>query len=469
MGAPGRTRPLHLDDAYQKRLEAAGSDVDKLWDLAIWCEDTGRDKEASSVLRRLIRIDPDHRRAREKLGHILYDGQWFTSEKKLAKYKAEEEARRAKEQGLVEFDGRWVDPGDLPFLERGLVRGPDGAWRSPEELKKLEEGWVLQDLIWIAPDEVDQLDAGLWKCGEEWLDLAAANRFHRRIEHPWRIPGEGVILRTTAARETAEKALPEMERAYREMRRVFGRLPAEPVEAFLAGRADELGLLCSEGLRGHGPIDGRGLIESMEALFGESWIDPESGRWLGAGVSWWDPNESDGDKYGVHRARFALGLSFVEALDPSPKSLAKLRKARKKGLPKGFAASYYAEKKLPPWLRWGSAVYAARYYRDQVQRGGDPFWTRVWSVENLKRRGGLPPLDEVFSMEVSGGPSDTRFTLAAGLVVAFLVDGSCVEVRERMDEFRAAFREGKETGKILAKLRKEVEKHEKELRAFAGL
>ena len=462
--------PPHVvsDDAYEKRLEAAGKDPQKLWDLYVWCQDTEREKEAQSVLRRLIRAQPDHLKARELLGHLRYDGQWFTTEKKLEAYKAKEEERLAKERGYVQYKRRWVDPKDIPFLEKGLVRGPDGQWWTEEDLEKHEKGWSRQDLVWVAPEEADKIEEGLWKCGEDWLALEEADRFHAKLATPWRIPSDHLVLRTTCSRETATKAIDHMERAFPDLVRLFGQAPASPVEVFLARSGAQLGGLCAQGHQGMAPVETRGLIESLEAVYAESWYDPEAKTWHGAGASWWDPSEENGESFGIHRARYALGLSFVDALDPSPKSVERLIK--KKGPFEGYADSYYAEKELPPWLRWGAAVYVSRYYPDQVGAGGDPFWTRKWSVDNLERRGGLPSfLRNVFEMELTGREQDPRMTLSAGLLVAFILDGECAPVRQAHAEFKAALRGDEDTEKILQKLRKELEKHESELRAFAGL
>src|SRR5690606_5885261 len=102
----------------------------------------------------------------------------------------------------------------------------------------------------------------------------------------------------------------------------------------------------------------------------------------GMGACYYDPLFPHGERYGVHSARLALGFSFVEALDPSPKAV---RRALTTGGPGAdFLQAFLSEKQLPAWLRYGGPVYAERYYRDPtVAEGGDPFWTRRWSLENL--------------------------------------------------------------------------------------
>lgn len=459
---------IAVDDEFDRRFEAAGDDAAKLWDLVEWCERTKLDKEANTALRKLIKVEPDHARARKKLGHVRFDGQWFTSEKKLEAYQEKEAARLAKEQGLIKWKKQWVREQDIPFLERGLVRGPDGDWWTEDDLEKHEEGWVRQDLVWVSPQEAEKIGEGLWKCGEEWLDLEGANRYHARPNQPWRIPSDRLILRTTCTREVAAGAILEMERAVPDLVKIFGRMPDQKVEVFLSGNGAILGTLCSEGFGGMPAIEGRGLIESVEIVFAESWFHVEERTWHGVASTWWDPSEENGARFGPHRARAAMGLGFADAIDPSPKAVEKL--IQKKGPFDGFAESYYAEKQLPEWFRWGASCYVGRYYAAQVERGGDPFWTRKWSVDNLKRKGGLPSfLRGVFEMEMTGREEDSRNVLSAGLLMAFILDGQCGPVRAAHAELKVALKEGKDPGKILDKLRKEIEKHEDELRAFAGL
>jgi hypothetical protein len=455
------------DDPFDERLEAAGKDPEKLWNLVRWCEDTDRTKQARTALRRLIKVDPDHVQARKKLGHERYDGQWFTSERKLKAYKKKEAQRRAKEQGLVKYKGEWVRPDDLPLLERGLVRGPEGRWMARGDLEKLEQGWERQDLVWIAPEEFGQVEAGLWKCGDEWLTLELADRYHRRSDRPWAIPSDYLTLRSTCNREVALRAIEAMSTGVRDLVRIYGRRPALPVQVFLAANGDEFGRLCSQGPLGGFPIETRGLVESMRALFAESWYDAELAGWLGAGASWWDGSNDSGNKFGVHDARMALGLAFGDALDPSPKAVAKLLKQG--GAYTGFAEQYYAEKLLPAWFRWGAASYVSRYYPDQVASGGDPFWTRKWSLENLQRQGGVPSLEEVFALELKGRAGEGQVVLGAGLVLAFMLDGDCAPVRQVHAELKAALKSGQDPDKILTKLRKVLASHEQDLRAFAGL
>jgi len=458
---------LLTDEEFDRRYAAAKKDAKKLWSLVLWCEDTDREKSARKALRALIRLEPNHAEARKRLGHIRYDKRWFTTEKKLAEYKAQQAAERARELGLVEFQGEWVSPKDLPYLKKGLVKDPDGVWVDPEDLRRAEEGWLRQDLVWVAPEDAPKMEQGLWKCGDVWMSLDEAERYHSRVDRCWEIPGIGFVLRTTCSREVAGKAMAQMERAYRDMERIYGRRPIRPVPVFLADTKDQLGTVCAEATRQRQPVDGRRLIESMKVVFAESWLHPEDKSWIGAGAAWWDPKEEHGDAYGVHQARMALGLSYADAMDPSPNAVASVEG---RAVNARFTDAFYREKKIPAWFSWGAACYASRYYIDIVGTGGNPHWTREWSVENLKLAGGLPNLATVFQLPLGTQNRDSdRLVLAAGLLVAFILDGGCEPLSKIHGELKAAFQAGEDPGKIFNALRMEILRHETELRAFAQL
>ena len=123
---------------FKERFDASKEDRTALWELHQWCTAFGMDREAEKVLRGILRVDDGDRKARELLGHIEYDGQWFTDEKKLAKYKADKEEAEAREKGWVRFRDAWVAPADIPFLEKGMVRDADGTWISKEDFERRE-------------------------------------------------------------------------------------------------------------------------------------------------------------------------------------------------------------------------------------------------------------------------------------------------------------------------------------------
>jgi hypothetical protein len=192
-------------------------------------------------------------------------------------------------------------------------------------------------------------------------------------------------------------------------------------------------------------------------------------EFLGMGVCFWDALVPNGDLFGAHSARLAVGLSYGEALDPSPKAV---RDAQGSGPQPSYYAAYQAEKVMPAWLRWGGAVYAERFFNDDtVAADGNAWWARDWSLDNLKRGGGVRPLSEILAFQLD--PEDRKgaqkLLIEAGLVVAFIVDGNCAAVNAAHAEFKSALASGKLHPNDVKDLTEAVVAHEAELRAFAGI
>ncbi|MBK8181326.1 MAG: hypothetical protein IPK67_21080 [Planctomycetes bacterium] len=464
--------PPAKDPEFERLLSESADNVEKLFELSLWCKSTQRDGQAARVLRRLLRFDPDHARAREALGHHFAKGQWFTTQAAFERFQRSQDPRAAAAKGHVEFKSLWMHPEERALAGKGWVKEQEtGLWITPADRKRLTEGWARQDLEWIAPVETNFLDDGLWRVDGEWIDARTADQRHARLDAMWRIPTADVLLHGTTDRATCQASLGHMSRAMDDLRKVFGAEPPLPLS---------VALLCDEAQYDRfafGDHDGRrrathfGRLHTVHhAFFAESWYTRNEGRleFTGMGVGYWDALAPGGNLYGVHAARLAAGLSYVDALDPSPKTI---RQAISAGgpLPAGYGA-YETEKLLPAWLRWGAAVYAERFFHDdQVAAGGDPWWARKWSLENLERKGGLRPLAEVFAFKLDPDQRDAsqRLLIEAGLLVSFLVDGGSAPVTAAHGEFKASMLSGKPHPKYVKALTDALTAHEAELRAYA--
>lgn len=463
-----------------RRKEAAG-DLAKLWKLADWCEARGLVRQRDLVLRDILELDDTDKKAHELLGHLFHDGRWFDSQRELDAYerKQEREAEReARAKGLVRFGDAWVEPADVPFLEAGLVRDEAGNWITKEEAERLAAGWRRQDLEWVAPEEVPMLEQGLWKCGEEWLSLEEADRYHGEPGHEWRIPGEHFLLYTTLPRDVAMKALTQIDYAQRDLERLFGVHPARKPVVLVLSSLEQYDAF-SKGDREKGDI-GRsafGLSSIHGAYLADNWFD-EEGHLLGAGVTYWDANDATASAFAPLWARHAAGQAFVEAVDPSPEAAAEHEEKGTQGLE--FAGAFWKEKRLPPWLRYGASVYVERYAPDPfVKPGGDRLWARKWSIQNILQQGGLDSVEKILAFQV--GPDDveasSKLVNESGLVLAFALDGGCGPVEKELARFREALKastEDRDKGesaleKALERLEKALVKNEKKLAAFAGI
>jgi hypothetical protein len=464
---------------YERRRKSADKDPDKLWDLYDWCLEKKLDKSAKSCLRRIVQLKPDDEKAHKLLGEVPYDGKWFPSEKKIEEYKkqvaekaAKDAEKAAKDKGLVKYKDGWVTPEDLPFLQRGLVKNDKGEWIDPEQQKKLAEGWVKQDLEWVAPAEKENIAKGLWKCGDKWLAADQANEFHAELFQWWRIPfQEKFVLYTTCDRKVAETVQQNLSNAYDSLVKCYGFEPAKPpavivlrnqqqYESFAAGDQEEA----------RPASESHGLSSTHYAYFADEGVNTETEELLLWGVSFWDASTEAGPKFGVHSTRNALGQSFAEALDPSPKAVEKVQEDKRFD-PKAF----WEEKRLPLWFRYGAAAYAERYFTDHtVKVGGNNRWAIEWSLQNLLTRGGMLPINQVLEYEPSVEKLDDTqvWYNRIGLVMYFIVDGKCAPVTEKLTAFQTALKSGKDAKSVAAAakaLSTELAKHDTELRKFAGI
>lgn len=465
--------PVAADAEFEQRLAAAGGDPGALWNLHRWCVETERPARSRAVLRRIVRLEPDHALARQALGHAGSADNWFKSEGAQRRYERSQEPERAAALGLVEHKGRWMHRDERPLASKGRVKEPEsGQWLTPAERERLDAGWVRQDLEWISPEEAARRDEGLWRVDGEWLGLEAADLSRARIEDPWVIPSTEVLLFSTVERATSLRAIEAMGRALDELRRVFGTEPVLPLRVGLLRdeeQFDRFAMGEPDGRRA--PAHGGRLHVVHSAFFAESYFPMLDGErtFGGMGVGLWDPSVPSGDLFGVHSARLAVGLSFVDALDPSPKAV---RRALKKGPQPEHHAAYAAEKRLPAWLRYGGAVYAERYFQDDtVATDGDPWWARNWSLDNLRRAGDLRSLEAVFAFELDPDRAEDgrKLLLEAGLLVAFALDGGCAPVMAAHEDLKRALVNDRLHPNQIQALEKALLEHEDELRTFAGL
>jgi hypothetical protein len=418
-----------------------------------------------------VRFDPDHEAARAALGHVRSGDEWFTSSEAASRFEERQVPEHAEAKGFIRHKSIWMHRDERVLASKGLVKDEEtGQWLSAKDRRRLAKGWVRQDLSWIPPEEAAFTDEGLWRVDGEWLDLLSADRRHSRIDGMWVIPSAEVTLYSTVSRETSRQAMKEMRRAINDLNLVFGAEPPLPLRVGVVRDEEQYDRLAFGNPDGRRRASHAGRLHIIHtAFFAESWFPRIEGEreYRGIGVCYWDTLAPNGDLYGVHAARLAAGLSYVDALDPSPKAI---REAIPEGPDGDYFAAFEAEKQLPAWLRYGGAVYGERYFRDESATGaGDPWWARKWSLDNLRERGGLRPLSEVFAFPLDPDERDDAFKLLveAGLVVAFMVDGECEPVREEHARFKKALRSGKLHSNDLEALTEILLAHESELRVFA--
>ncbi|MBK8179334.1 MAG: hypothetical protein IPK67_10690 [Planctomycetes bacterium] len=468
------------DPALEAKITAAGKDVAKLLELAAACVAAGQEDGAKKVYKKILTLDANNETARKGLRHQQYDGKWFESFAELSKYKREE-AARMKQKGLARFKDQWVPEADLPFLNLGWTKDDKGVWANPALLareKQIAEwkaaGYQFRpdDNSWIAPADVPKWAALQWKCGEEWVDLAQANAFHSKVEQSWELSGERFETWATCDWDGANLARWHAEKTYPDLVRLFGIEPARKPHFFVLRNLEQYNQAASSGLLG----ESEGFSSLHGAYFSDAFFDRAAApQYLGCGVSYWDRQDPKLAVWGPYWVRWAAAQSFIDAIDPSWRAVG-ARSAAPGGDLAAYATDFWAEKKIPRWLRYGAAAYAERFLKDpEAAEGADPWAIRAFAFAELKKAGGLRKLDEVFAFPLSltDIPASARLYNEAGLLVSFLLDGAegNRDVGRALDEFRGALKSGKkdECAAAAVALQKALAKHESEIKKFAGL
>jgi hypothetical protein len=438
---------------YEKRLKEAEGSVEKLWTVYEWCQSNGLDKQGRSVLRAILKVDDNDKKAHELLGEVSFDGKWFANDKKVEEYKKKQLEAEAKKTGKAIYNGELVDPADLPNLEKGLKK-LDGRWVSAEDYQHITEGWIRQDLEWVAPADKPNIDKGLWKCGDKWLSEADANKYHADLGKWWRIPSDHFWLYSTCTREIAKKASLECEHSFSDLVRIFGKAPSGPVTVLVLNTREQYNDVAGGKLGT--PVELRGFSSLHGAFLAEIWQEPlKNGQTSGA-IAYWDPTA------GALFVRHAAGQAFVEALDPSPKAMKELMSGADA---QKAANEFWDEKQVPDWYRCGAANYVEQY----LMFSGDAL--RKWSIGRVAAQGGLDAIEKILKCDLSlDDPARSdKLILESGLVMAFVLDGKCAPVTEKHAAFKAAMNAGKDIKRAGAALEDAVHKNEAALRKFAGI
>lgn len=456
---------------YEKRLGEAEGDAAKLWKVYEWCEARGMEKEGRSVLRKILKLNDGDRRAHELLGEVEYDGKWFPSEKKVEEYKRKQLEDEAKRTGKAVYKGELVDPADVPYLERGMKKTDSGEWVSAEDFKRMTEGWVKQDFVWVSPDEQPNIEKGLWKCGDKWLSAADADTYHAELGKWWKVPSDHFVIYSTCSRQTIDKILDECKRAHREFNRVAGKSPSGRVPLLVLNSAEQYNQFAA-GQNGEQPPELRGFSSLHGATIAEVWQEPLREGMTSAGVTYWNVKVEADNARGPIFVRHAAAQALAEGVDPSPKTLAALASG---GATNAVVEDWWKEKLFPQWFRYGAVSYVERYLADQyVAAGGDADWIRKWSKENLARVGGIDPLETILACALNLDQIDASAKLLneSGMLLHFVLDGKCMPVVEAHGAVKAALKNAKDPKEVktaFTALESALKKHEADFRKFAGI
>lgn len=478
---PAPTTIVQEEQGIDERMKAAGEDVDKLWALAEDLKANDKRDEWKTVLKRIIEIDASHEGAHKGLRHHFYDGKWFESYAELSIYRREEAKRMLEEHGLVRFNDEWVPQDDVVYLRMGWVKDEAGRWASPnvmnrqaQEAKYLEEGYQLRadDGSWVHPDDFTKWSEGLWQCGEEWVTLDQANEYHGQIGQWWALVGDHYTILGTNDWNNCNSARWWADQTYADLVRAVGVQPKTKPEVIVLNSTGQYNNFAGgDQASGRQPTEATGSSSIHYAYFSEAWFDVSTNppEFRGVGVCYWEPANEQLAGYGQHAVRHAAALSYMESIDPSWNSISLLLSNPGQQF---SPDSFWAEKKIPRWLRYGIASYCERYFHDKtVGEDGNPWWARDWAFQNLRATGDLQPLEEIFAFnqDVNNIETSNKLINEAGLLVAYMLDGDNKQVKDAHAAFKAAFRAGEDTTEQAAALQEALVKSEKKLRRWAKL
>lgn len=477
--------PVVQDDAQEEQRDVneliaeCGDDVDKLLNLAKDLKANGRRKEARPVYTKVLELDDANEEAHRGLGHQHYDGKWFNSYSEMSAYRRAEEKRMLEEFGKVRYKDEWVLQTDVPYLRMGWVKSDAGEWVDQAKLDRLAqeetyraEGYQQQDLTWIHPDEFPKWEEGLWKCGDEWLDAAAADAYHQDLRQWWQVPGEHFVVLSTLDREGVNWAVWYADLVYPQLQRVFGVEPAGKPEVVVLRSLTQYNQFAGgDQALGIPPTESTGSSSVHFSYFAESWADASTQppTYRGCGVAYWDRADERMFPWGGYAVRHAAAHSYIEAIDPSWDAVSLMIESPQRGFQE---PAFWREKKVPRWLRYGAAAYVERFAQDTtVAEGGDPWAVRNWAIDQVRAAGGVRPFADLFAFAFN--PADPAAAIKlineAGVVVAFMMDGNNAAVTKAHEAWMAALASGEGHVEAMEALQKALEENHEEFRFFANL
>ena len=133
------------EEYRERKAKLDKKDVNGLFELALFCKEKKLTKEYRALLKDILKVDKQHDGANTELGHIKYDGQWFTAEA-LEEYKALEK-QRMEEIGMVLYNGKWMTEEEA-MEARGYVL-VDGQWLTRADADRLRAARDFEEVFGV--------------------------------------------------------------------------------------------------------------------------------------------------------------------------------------------------------------------------------------------------------------------------------------------------------------------------------
>lgn len=422
----------------QKKAAVDENDAEALFELSLWAEANGLKTDYKRLLRKVIKVDKNHRQARELLGYVEYDGRWVTKrEMERLEKKKEEAAMEAK--GLRKYEGEWYPAAEVEKMEKGLFKvevNGEEKWVTRRDKERIEQGLVQYKGQWITAEEKANVDKGLFKVGDDWLTEEEANGHHASLENPWEIDGTYSNMITTCERGFGNKALVQAKKSIERSYQVIGMpMPEEfaKINLMMVRTVDDYNAI------------GQAAQDDMDAAMSSSYgcfsfEDPNSATYVGV-VHFTVLDESQPEK----------NEQFTQYLVRHAAAEAAIRNV-------GW------NEELPRWFVTGTATYVERYW--------DPFNANgvkilgAWSAQALNREGGLMKLQSFFEPFTI----NRQTLLQSGLLISYLTHGQLPEsVSEQWEKVKGIMvtEDQKGLAKEFLRLESVLAKEEKAFQDYA--
>lgn len=126
-------------ETYKEVAKKYKETAEDQFKLALWLLDNRYRDEYLTTLEKVIALDPEHKEARQRLGHSKQDGKWMTRDEAMAS------------RGYVKHKGKWVLP-----QEKELAQQKSAAKEAQQEFFRQIRVWQK----WLRqPDENRQSEA----------------------------------------------------------------------------------------------------------------------------------------------------------------------------------------------------------------------------------------------------------------------------------------------------------------------
>ncbi|MEW6745406.1 MAG: hypothetical protein AB1486_21855 [Planctomycetota bacterium] len=369
-----------VKEEFKKKESATNmDDAEAVFTLAVWARDNGLSVEYKRLLRKVIKVNPDHEQARDLLGYVKYEGEW-KSKREVERREREKEDEVMRAKGLVKWQGEWIPKEDAEALQKGLVKY-EGRWVTAEQKERLEKGLKLYDNMWMSEQDIEKYKQGLFNVDGGYVTKDQADKLRGDLAKAWQFDGDYFIVRTNNKFDVGRRILGGAETAWVNALQTVGIKAEKPVEE--AGKPVILAVANASEYMEEGQTVGDDFDAYKSSNYSQFCkLDQQTGVMRAVAV--WALN----DDYTVYMGRQAAAE---------------------------LALRTYPFPEAPPrWLIEGIACYHARYWDPRLVS---------WSKDMLRNKGGLVKMKTYFDAFVM----DEQNILQAGLLMSYVLSEDCDE------------------------------------------